>query len=239
MLESVPKSFSWSFSRLKAFEDCPRRYHETQVLKAPGGGPLWPEEPSAILQFGDAVHTAMAHALRTNTPLPTKYKQFQQWIDKVARTDGELLVEDECQWAVTRDRAPCAWFAKNVWLRTVADAVKLDLEPADGLPTALVVDWKTGKSLNGDPVQLMLTSLMAFLQFPTLKCVRSDFIWLQEDCQTTQVLYRHECAKHWANILPRVARLENAAATHDFPPQPNRFCRNWCPVKSCEYYGRG
>src|SRR4249920_533800 len=139
---AAPKSFSWSFSRLKAYEDCPRRYHETQVKKDESGGPLWPEEPSAILMFGDAVHKAMALALRTGQPLPTKYKQFQQWVDKVQRTEGELLVEDECQWAITREMQPCAWFAKNVWLRTVADAVKID---ADG-DVALVVDWKTGKS---------------------------------------------------------------------------------------------
>lgn len=224
---SPPKTFSWSYSRLKAFEDCPRRYVETQVKKG-----AWPEEKSAILIFGDAVHKAMATALRTDTPLPTKYKQFQQWVDKVARTDGELLVEDECQWAVNRDMKPCAWFARDVWLRTVADAVKLDDD------AALVVDWKTGKSLNGDPIQLMLTSLMAFLQFPKLQCVRSDFIWLQEDAQTTQVIYRNECGTHWANLMPRVTRLEAAHAKDNFPPIPNRFCRSWCPVKSCEYNGK-
>jgi hypothetical protein len=229
---AATKSFSWSFSRLKAFEDCPRRYHETQVKKGANGGPLWPEEPSAILAFGDAVHKAMAVALRTNTPLPTKYKQFQQWIDKVARTDGELLIEDECQWAITREMKPCAWFAKDVWLRTVADAVKLDGD------VALVVDWKTGKSLNGDPIQLLVTSLMALIQFPDLQCVRSDFVWLQEDSQSTQVVYRHEAADHWREIMPRVKRLESAVIADNFPPIPNRFCRSWCPVRSCEYHGK-
>jgi PD-(D/E)XK nuclease superfamily len=230
MLESVPKSFSWSFSRLKAFEDCPRRYYETN--RKIDGQPAWPEEPSEILKFGDDVHQHMAVALRTNSPLPTKYKIFQQWVDRVQRTEGELLVESECQWAVTREMKPTAWFAKDVWLRTVADAVKLDTD------VALVVDWKTGKSLNGDPIQLVLTSLMAFLQFPQLQCVRSDFIWLQEECQTTQVLYKHECAAQWANILPRVTRLEQATIANNFPPQPNRFCRKWCPVRSCEYWGK-
>lgn len=221
------KSFSWSFSRLKAFEDCPRRYHETQVKKD-----AWPEEPSQMLEWGDAVHGAMATALKTSTPLPTKFKNFQHWIDKVVRTEGELLVEDECQWAITREMKPTAWFAKNVWLRCVADAVKLDS------PAALVVDWKTGKSINGDPVQLLLTSLMMFIQFPELKCVRSDFVWLQEDSQSTQVVYRNEAADHWKELMPRVARLENAVINDRFPPIPNRFCRRWCPVKSCEYHGR-
>lgn len=227
-LHSPPKkSFSWSFSRLKAFEDCPRRYHETQVKKD-----AWPEEKSEMLEWGDAVHTAMAHALRTGTPLPTKFHIYQHWIDKVARTDGETLIESDCQWAVTRELQPTAWFAKNVWLRCIADVVKLDY------PVALVVDWKTGKSLNGDPIQLQLTSLMMFLQFPKLQSVRSDFIWLQEDYQTTQVVYRNECAGHWAELMPRVRRLEAATDKDLFPPMPGRFCKRWCPVKSCEYNGK-
>jgi PD-(D/E)XK nuclease superfamily len=226
------KEFSWSYSKLKAFEDCPRRYHETQVKKSETGGPLWPEEPSQILVWGDAVHKAMAEALKTGKELPTKFRIFQQWIDKVVRTEGELLVEDECQWAINRDMKPVAWFAKDVWLRCVADAVKLDY------PAALVVDWKTGKSANCDPIQLLLTSLMAFVQFPKLQCVRSDFVWLQEDSQTTQVVYRNECADHWAELMPRVARLEHATIHENFPPMPGRFCRRWCPVRSCEYWGK-
>lgn len=224
---SEPKKFSWSYSRLKAFEDCPRRYHETQVKKD-----AWPEEKSDMLVWGDAVHAAMAKALRTGKPLPTKFHIYQHWVDTVADTEGELLVEDECQWAVTRDLKPTPWFAKNVWLRCIADAVKLDY------PVALVIDWKTGKSSNGDPIQLLLTSLMMFLHFPKLECVRSDFIWLQEDAQTTQTVYREECEGYWAELMPRVARLEKAVIAENFPPMPGKFCRRWCPVKSCEYHGK-
>lgn len=221
-----PKPFSWSYSRLSAYELCARRYHETQVLKA------WPEERSPQLDWGDAVHAAMAQALRDGTPLPTKFQIFQKWIDKVVRTEGELLIEDDCRWAVNRKLQPCPWFAKDVWLRTVADAVKLDGN------AALVVDWKSGKSQNSDPVQLILTSLMAFLQFPKLLCVRSDFVWLQEDHQTTQVLYRNEATDQWALIMPRVERLRQATMINNFPPKPGRLCKRWCPVESCEFNGK-
>lgn len=220
------KAFSWSFSRLKAFEDCARRYHETQVKKA------WPEEKSDLLIFGDDVHAAMAQALRTGQPLPTKFKMYQHWIDELLRTDGELLVENECQWAITKDFKPTTWFAKSVWLRCVADAVKLNP------PVALVVDWKTGKSINGDPIQLILTSLMVLLQFPQVKAVRSDFVWVQEDTRTTQSLYRSEAADAWADLMPRVERLSKATRTEWFPPTPGRFCRSWCPVKSCVHHGK-
>lgn len=185
-----------------------------------------------MLEHGDAVHKAMAEALRTNTPLPTKYHVYQHWIDKVARTKGELLVEDDCQWAITREMAPTPWFAKNVWMRCIADAIKLDDD------VALVVDWKTGKSANGDPVQLIMTSLMLFCHFPKLQCVRSDFIWLQEDSQSTQVVHRNEASAHWGELLPRVVRLESAVIKQNFPAMPGRFCRRWCPVKSCEYWGK-
>ena len=165
-----PKSFAWSFSRLKAYEDCPRRYHETMVKKA------WGEEKSDLLKKGDEVHKAMADNLRYGVPLPLKYRIYQDWIDKLNNTKGHLMVEDECQLAINRQFKRTPWFAPDVWLRCVADVIKLDLEyPA----VAHVTDWKTGKSINGDPIQLIMTSLVLLCHFEELHAVCSDFVWLQ------------------------------------------------------------
>lgn len=221
-----PKPFAWSYSRLTAYELCARRFHETQVLKA------WPEERSAQLDWGDAVHAAMAQALRDGTDLPTKFHILQKWINKVRKVKGELLIEDDCRWAVDRKLQPTAWFAKDVWLRCIADAVKLNY------PAAMVVDWKAGKSANVDPIQLVLTSLMMFLQFPKLDRVMSLFVWLQEDHQTVQTIYRNEASDYWAEILPRVEKLRHATMINNFPPKPGRFCRRYCSVKSCEFNGK-
>ena len=122
--------------------------------------------------------------------------------------------------------------SSKVWLRAIADAVKLDND------VGLLVDWKTGKSTNADQVQLVLTSLVMLMHFPALQCVRSDFVWLQEDDHTTQVLYRNEAPDAWAEILPRVKKLEEATLEENFPPKPGRFCRSWCLVKTCEYWGK-
>jgi hypothetical protein len=227
--QAVKPKFAWSYSRLKNFETCPRRHAEVDLLKN------WQEEPSEHLSFGDAVHTAMATALRTNKPLPLAYRQYQKWIDRVNRTKGEMLVESECRWAITRDFEPTAWMSDDVWLRSVADVIKIDTEaPA----TALVVDWKTGKSRNVDPIQLTLTALMVFIQFAEVKRVRADFVWLQEDSHTTQVIDRHETADHWADMMPRVERMRKMVESGTFPPTPNRLCKAWCPVRSCEYWGK-
>lgn len=220
------KPFTWSYSRLKAWEICPRRYHETQVLKN------WPEDESPQLKWGNDVHAAMAKALQTGEQLPAMYQVFQPWIDKIARTPGELMVEEDCKWAITRELRPCAWMAKNVWLRAIADALKVDND------AALVIDWKAGKSANVDPVQNQLVSLIVLIYFPKVQVVRSDFIWLQEDDHTTQVLYRNEAPDQWADIMHRVQAMEQATAENNFPPKPNPFCRRWCPVKTCEFWGR-
>jgi hypothetical protein len=220
------KEMAWSYSRLHGFELCPRRYHETQVLKN------WPEEESAILIEGNAIHAAMAKALRDGTHLPTKYKIHQHWVDKILQTEGELLIEEDAKWAITRQFKPTTWFSKTVWLRCIADAVKL------APPKAGIVDWKWGKSINADPLQLTLTSLMLLTQFPELNCVESHFVWLQEDDKTTQALHREDAADAWAEILPRVKRFEEATIKDNFPPQPGRFCARWCPVQSCEYWGK-
>ena len=226
MDDVAQKRFSFSFSRLKSFEVCPRRYYETNVLRR------WGEETSEHLTYGDDVHKAMAAALKTGTELPAKFVSFQPWLDKVNRTPGELLVEGDCRWALTADLKPTAWYSDKAWMRSIADAVKLSTD------VALVVDWKSGKSLNGDPVQLTMMSLSAFAHFPRLQCIRSDFIWLQEDAQTTQVVHRHQIADKWAEILPRVKRLEQATIDENFPPTPNRFCRRYCAVRSCEFWGK-
>ena len=219
------KEAAWSYSKLTSFEVCPRRYYEIDVLKN------WPKERSAQLDWGDDVHEAMAKALRTGEPLPLMFQIFQKWIDKINAAPGELLIEEQCRWAITRDFVPTTWFSNKVWLRCIADAVKINKD------VALVVDWKTGKSRNADPVQLMLTSLMMLIQYPKLQSVRSDFVWLQEDTNTTQVLYRNEAADQWAEIMPRVEKLQLATANEEFPPRPNRFCEKWCPVRTCEYFG--
>jgi PD-(D/E)XK nuclease superfamily len=226
---AIAPPFTWSYSRLKAYETCPHQFNETQILKN------WPEEKSELQEYGDRVHLAMATSLRSGNPLPLEFKSFRPWIDHVNGIPGELLVEDQCRWAIDRDYVPTTWFSKKVWLRTVCDVIKVDLEP--NYEIALVIDWKTGRSANVDDMQLTLMALMAFVQFPELKRVVAKFVWLKEDDETIQTIDRVEAPDHWAELLPRVEKMQQGVEAQEFPAIPNRLCRKWCPVKTCEYNG--
>ena len=223
-----PDSFAWSFSRLHSWQDCPRRYYEKDVLKA------WPEVRSAQLELGDAIHIAMAARLKKGIPLPASMQLFEPWIDRLCDPDipGELLVEDDARFAITRDYKPTPWFSDKVWLRAIADAVKL------GPRTALAIDWKTGRSDYVDVLQLTLASLVLLAHFPKISYVRAEFIFLNKDEQIRKDLYRGDMADEWARILPQVKKFEQATLEGDFPPKPGRFCRSWCPVASCEHWGK-
>lgn len=219
------KRFSWSYSKLKNYDGCPRRYDEVDLKK----NYVEPVEPGGPLDWGNRVHKAMAEAL-TGNPLPPEMVDYQLWIDRVLAGPGTLLVEQK--YAITKDFKPTQWFAPNVWFRAIGDAVRIDEI------VALILDWKTGKVIN-DPIQLMLTAQAIFAHFPDVQKVRSEYVWLQDGCTTHEIFDRSTIHTLWPPIFERVTRLEQSTETNNFPPKPSGLCKRHCPVKTCEFYGKG
>lgn len=214
--------FSWSFSKKKTFDQCPRRHNEVELLKR------WHEESEA-LTWGNRVHECLANALSGKAPLPPEMLHWQKWVQRFTPTDDqELLVEQ--QWAITRDFQPCEWFGPKAWFRGKGDAVILDG------PTAIVIDWKTGKSEHAiDSVQLALMAQCIFCFHPEVRVVATAYIFLKEDYKFEEVFKREDMVGLWERLLPEVAEMEMATKTGNFPAQPGKFCF-WCPVQSCEHH---
>lgn len=218
------KEWSWSYSKLKNYATCPKRMYEVDILKnfSDGGG--------EALLWGNEVHDALAKALKENRPLPATMAQYQYWIDRVRSGSGTLYVEQK--YAITRDFNKTTYFADDVWYRGIGDVVRLAGN------VALVLDWKTGKILE-DSVQLMLMAQCIFSHFPEITHVRSSFVWLKDQCETPELLTRQEVAEQWIELLPRVTAMEQASKTLTYPPKPGNLCKNWCPVTSCPFHGKG
>lgn len=224
------KDWSWSYSKLKNYRVCPKRMYEVDILKSfsDGGG--------EALLWGNEVHAAVAAALKTGLPLPDTMKPYQYWVDRVRRGSGQLLVEQK--YAINRQFQKTGYFANDVWYRGIGDVVRLDIVPGRAKNVALVLDWKTGKILD-DSEQLMLMAQCIFSHYPEVTDVRSSFVWLKEDTETPEHLTRQEVAAQWATLLPDVLAMENAAKTLTYPPKPGHLCKNWCPVTSCPFHGKG
>jgi len=219
----MAKPFSWSFSKLKNFETCPWRHKQVDLEQN------FSDEGGEALTWGNAVHKSLAAALTDGTPLPDEMSDLQKWVDKVRDGPGELLVEQK--YAITKDFKKTTWFGNNAWYRGIGDVVRI------AGPVALIVDWKTGK-IKVDSVQLALMSQCIFSHYPDVKKVRSEFIWLAEDCTTPEVWDKESLADAWPGLLDRVAVMETAYVTQNYQPKPGKLCRSWCPVKTCQHNGK-
>ena len=229
-IAAKPKEWAWSYSKLKNFETCPRRHYECDIVKNFDDKVKADGTPNVELAEGNEAHDALAKACGKGVDLPAKFSHYQTWVDRVRTGPGQLLVEQK--YAITRDFAPTTYFARDVWYRGIGDVVRIDG------PVALVLDWKTGKVLE-DSVQLMLMAQCIFSHFPQVKRVRSEFVWLKEECTTPEVFTRQEIADAWLTLLPRVARLEADSKAMQFPPKPGALCKRYCPVQTCPFWRKG
>jgi RecB family exonuclease len=217
----TPKSFSFSYSKLKNYENCPKRYYHTSIAYDV------PEETSPHLVYGDKAHSALANAIEKGAPLPEDFAQWQKHVDRF-RADPEkphikTLVEQKL--AIDENFQPCEWKSSSAWFRGIVDVAKVAPR------SALVADFKTGK-IQEDCVQLALFSQLIFSHYPKIEAIRTQFIWLKDDVETEEKFERKEMADLWAALLPRVETLKEATENNEFPAKPTALCR-WCPVTSC------
>lgn len=215
--------FTWSYSRLKNFEACPKRHWEIDLAKN------FKEEESENLLWGGTVHKALADRCGPNqTPLPPAVP-YEGWAQRVLHGGGVVTVEENL--ALTENFTPCGYFDHDVWFRAKGDFTKIMGD------IALTVDWKTGKVLE-DSVQLALVAACLFAKHPQLKAIRSSFIWLKEDAETSEVFYREDMPNMWRGLWPRIEALKQAFLQSNYPPLQGRLCRKWCPVTSCPHHGK-
>lgn len=235
-----PKAFSWSYSRLKNYETCPKRSWHIDVL--PKGDPNKVVEPEGeALLWGNQVHKGFADAIGSKRiALPKEMAKYQPWVDKMLagaeNPNVRILVEQ--QLAINKDFGPTAWFPSDAekngtgdpWYRGIGDVIKIVG------PVALIIDWKTGKIVE-DSQQLALMAACVFAHHPEVMKVRSEFVWLKEDAETRQDFHRNDMPAMWRHLWPRIEALKNAIETVTFPPQPGGLCKRYCHVKQCPHNG--
>lgn len=219
-------SFSWSFSKLDGFETCPRRHYELS-LRRPR---KYVEEESEQLKWGNFVHENFAKAITAGTPFPKEMEPYQKWLDAVRTGPGETLVEQK--FALAKDLTPTEWFGPRCWCRVIVDFLRVAGR------VAWALDWKTGRIKEVESGQLMLTAKTIFSFFPQVLRVKTSYVWLQDDVETSEYYDRAGMEGDWRGMLNRVAVYQDAVERNDFPPRPGRLCEKWCPVASCEFHGK-
>lgn len=219
-----PKPFTWSYSRLKNYRTCPKRYFHCDVNKDV------PFEETDEIKWGHDVHAALANRISKGIQLPEGMRQWDKWAQQILTGAGKIEVEQKMAFSETFEAK--GYFEDGVWFRGVGDVIKISPDKM----VAAAYDWKTGKIVE-DSEQLQLMAQCVFSKHPEVQAVLTKFVWLKEDAETTQVFKRSDMPMFWVNLRPEIEALKQAEAELNFPATPNRLCGKYCPVMQCPHNG--
>lgn len=222
---TIVRPFTWSYSALKGFETCPRRYYNYNVSKAVT------EPETEQLRGGNALHNHFNNRIVHGAPLPLGYGQHESILAKFVAAPGTTYAEQKL--AITREMQPAGYFDADVWFRGVVDACKIRDDH-----TGTVLDWKTGKP-SPDLTQLQLMAVTLFVHMPTLQRIKAALVFLGHKTTERAEFVREDQAEIWCEILPRVKAVEQARIKHEYPAKPSGLCKKYCAVSSCEFYQKG
>jgi hypothetical protein len=215
------QTIQWSFSGLKDFIGCPKRYQEVKVLKN------FEQKFNEAAHYGNKVHEALEKYVKDGTELPLNYQQFKAWADALIQLPGQKLTEHRM--ALTVDRQPCTWAAKNMWVRGIADLLIIDGDHAR------VIDYKTGSERYPEPKQLKLMALLVFSHYPEVKKVSGALMFIMKNVIIDEEYTRDMIDELWAAFTPDLERLSQAYENNTWPANPSALC-GYCPVNTCQFY---
>ena len=217
---------AWSFSSLKTFTTCPKKYYHIKVVK----DIKEPEGEQAL--YGKVVHEAAELYVRDGKEIPAKFAFIKPSLDSLLKIPGEKFCE--LKMALNEKLEPCDFFSPDCWFRGVADLLILDREKGE----ARVIDYKLGKSRYADLGQLELMALAVFKMFPEVKKVKGGLLFLAENKFVPSIYEVEQQHRYWGNWMPKVTMLEGAYSANIWNAKPNGLCKNYCWVSSCAHCGR-
>jgi len=219
---------AWSYSSLKLFDTCPRKYEAERITKEV------PFTDSAATIYGKEFHLACEEFIRDGKPLDPRF----EWMRGKLETLNNLPGDKHCELKLGVKKedgklVACDFFDAGVWFRGVADLVIVD--GAKGY----VLDYKTSKSSKyADLKQIALMSAALFLKFPQLERIKGALLFAVAEDLVRAEYTRENALNIFADLHETLALREASYYTNVFNEKPNGLCRRFCGVSDCPHNGR-
>ena len=220
-------STAWSYSSIKTFEQCPKKYYHLKVLKD------IKDSGSQATIYGQEVHQAAEDYVRDGTPIPEKFAYIRKVVERIAKQEGDKYTEHKMGLKKTEDGyETCKFLGKDVWWRGIADVVIINGS------TAYSIDYKTSKNARyADTKQLDLVAGGLFVEFPEVDTIKSALLFVVSGDLIRKNHYREHMDKYINTFEPTLDRLDTAEQTAVWNAVSGPLCR-FCPVISCEHNTR-
>ena len=218
---------AWSYSSLKLFEQCPRKYQAERVTKEV------PFTQGEAALYGEQLHKAAEEYIRDDKPIDPRFAFIQPYLDKLKAIEGIKYCEQKLGVKRVDGRlVACDFFDPDVWFRGVADLVILSGD------IGFVVDYKSGKNAKyADTRQLALMAAAMFLKYPGLKKIKGSLLFVVSKEFIKDKYEKEYGLSIFSELNGLLTARETAYEADVWNPRPNGLCRQWCPVKSCPHCG--
>ncbi len=222
----MSKAAPWSFSRIKAFEQCPKQFYHEKVLKQ------YPFIQTDAMIYGNQFHKACEDYIGKGEPLPERFMYIKDALDKLNQREGVKICEQRL--GVTANLEPCTFGARNVWFRGIVDLAILDEDSGIGW----IIDYKTGKSARyADKGQLELMALAIFAHYPKITSIRAGLLFVVANKLVKETYEVADRANLWEKWASNYATMEKAFEADVWNPRPSGLCKRHCPVTECAHNG--
>lgn len=219
---------SWSISRLKVYESCPKHAKLKYIDKIPEpdrGPPPKGEWPN---DRGSRVHKQSEQFVKgERNDLVAESAAFSEEFHHLRDMHKAGKVITERMWCFNTD-----WCLvdeedrENIWARFIIDALVF-VTPNH----AVVIDYKTGKRFGNEidhGKQVQAYQLATFLKYPEVDLVTTELWYLDQNELATQRFTREQGLRFYKGINDRAVKMTEA---EDFPSKPGRACF-FCPYKT-------
>ena len=216
---------TWSYSSIKLFDQCPKKYYHLRVAKD-----VKEPETDAML-YGTLFHEAAELYIKDGTPIPPQFTFVKSTLDNLRKLEGDKYCEFEM--GLTENLEPCGFKDKDVWWRGIADLLVINGDEARCL------DYKTGKSAKyADTDQLELMALAIFKYFPQIKKVKAGLLFVVSKNFIKDSYNAENQDKMWLKWFTEYNRMKFSYEKNVWNPRPSGLCRKHCSVLECAHNGR-
>jgi CRISPR/Cas system-associated exonuclease Cas4 (RecB family) len=219
---------AFSYSSLKTFETCPRKYEAEKVTKKV----KFTDNEHTL--YGKELHEAAEKFVRDGVELPLKFTFIKPLLDPLKNVPGEKFCEIKVGLKKEDGRLiACDFFDRECYFRGIADLFILNGA------VGFLVDYKTSKNTRyADSRQLALMAACLFAKFPDLKKIKAALIFVVpgELIKSSYTIERK--FDIFGELHETITRMKVAHYSGIFNPSPNGLCGKWCGVTSCEHNGK-
>ena len=221
-------SIAWSYSSIKTFEQCPKKYYHLKVLKDVK------DSGNEATIYGQEVHKACEDYVKDDVEIPEKFAYVRGVVEAIKRMDGDKHTELKLGVKkVEGGYEPCKFLGKDVWWRGIADVVVIRGD------TGYSLDYKTSKNARyADTKQLDLVAAGLFVHFPQLKKVKSGLLFVVSNEFIHKEHFVEQRDEYFDTFKDQLDRLDSAEVSGVWNAKTGPLCK-FCPVSRCEHNRKG